>query len=290
MRKKHFIGAMLAFGCLLPSLAICDKMELISLQDLGRTALQVPVALAGLLGQAAESQEDLRAPELYEVAHGALLEPGQSGRAVVLVKRLLMELDYPVRPGDFFDKNLSEQIGHFQEEQELAQAGDAHWGKVGSATLSRLRERVTWAMYDPTLGEGLAKYARGHASGGQSFCYYYVARAIHAYTRPFLEGLHAYMAADLLAESKSFREVRVAAKALDKLPAGAIVVWDKGNSRSGHISIADGSGQEISDHVSRQMISHYGGAGHRVFLPVAEPKFQQAKALQNLKPQRAQAL
>lgn len=290
MHKKHFVGALLAIACLLPSLAICDRLELISLQDLGRTALQAPLSVAGFFNQAAESQEDLRAPELYEVAQGALLEPGQSGRGVLLIKRLLLELDYQVRPGDFYDRNLAEQIGHFQASQDLAQPGDEHWGKVGAATLERMRKQVTWSMYDARLGTDLAHYAQTHASGGQSFCYTYVARAIHAYTGPFLQGMHAYMAADYLADNPAFREVHVTVAELKQLPAGAIVVWDKGNSRSGHISIADGQGKEISDHVSPQMLSHYGGAGHRAFLPVSQPKFQQAKALQTAKASKSAEL
>ena len=50
-------------------------------------------------------------------------------------------------------------------------------------------------------------------------------------------------------------------------PAGAIVVWGKGTSTSGHISIAQGNGMETSDFVGNQMTYHYGGAPARVFLP-----------------------
>ena len=75
----------------------------------------------------------------------------------------------------------------------------------------------------------------------------------------FLTGRHAYMAASQLVE--------VPASGLSSLPAGAIVVWGKGNTKSGHISIALGDGQESSDFVGEQMFTHYGGAGARVFLP-----------------------
>ena len=51
------------------------------------------------------------------------------------------------------------------------------------------------------------------------------------------------------------------------LPAGAIVVWGKGTSKSGHISVAQGNGMETSDFVGNQMTYHYGGAPARVFLP-----------------------
>ena len=75
------------------------------------------------------------------------------------------------------------------------------------------------------------------------------------------------MAADQLAARKDrFREVP--ANDLAKLPAGAVVVWGKGSSRSGHISIALGDGREASDHMGAQMRSHYGGAPARVFVPI----------------------
>ena len=53
---------------------------------------------------------------------------------------------------------------------------------------------------------------------------------------------------------------------LPKLPAGAIVVWDKGNGHEhGHISIATGDGKEASD-LMRNQITNY-GTSFRVFMP-----------------------
>ena len=77
------------------------------------------------------------------------------------------------------------------------------------------------------------------------------------------------MAADQLAANPAFKEVAVPASQLASLPAGAIVVWGKGTSESGHISIANGQGYEISDHISPQMLAHYGGGAARVFVPVS---------------------
>jgi peptidoglycan hydrolase-like protein with peptidoglycan-binding domain len=269
MQKKHVLG-MLAFACLMPSLAISYQMDF-SLDKLSQSVQRLPATLTAFLDQRAIGQEELPAPGLYAISRGSMLESGHVGRSVLLVKRLLSELDYEVRPGDFFDQHLASQIGAFQQQQGLAEPSDSHWGKVGPATLQALRTRVVWSMYSPGRGQALANYARSHISGGSSFCYTYVARAIHAKNGAFLNGMHAYMASDYLAQNKGFREVAVPLDELAKLPAGAIVVWDKGTSRSGHISIADGKGNEISDHVSPQMLSHYGGAGYRVFLTVNPP-------------------
>ena len=125
--------------------------------------------------------------------------------------------------------------------------------------------------YDPVLGKALARASMRETRGrtrSQSDCYEYVANAVDAVIGRFLTGMHAYMAASQLASRKNlFTET--SAGNLTGLPAGAIVVWGKGSSRSGHISIAQGNGMETSDFHGRQMTSHYGGAGARVFLPKA---------------------
>lgn len=211
----------------------------------------------------------LRPPNIDEISRGALLQETHSGEAVTEVKTLLKNLGYRVSNNDRFDTSLRQAIGEFQETYQLAQPHTPYWGKVGPSTLSALRSKAQ-SNYDPGLGEQLASYARQRISGYQGSCYRYVALAIHAKTEPFLQGYHAYMAADHLADSRYFSEINLnQIEDLENLPAGAVVVWGKGKSRSGHISIADGRGNEISDHMRPQMLSHYGGASARVFLPVS---------------------
>lgn len=121
--------------------------------------------------------------------------------------------------------------------------------------------------FNRNMGIQLANYASSLATGGTGYCYNFVARDIHAFLPAFLSGEHAYLAADQLAASPYFKEVSLPASDLPSLPAGAVVVWDKGLSESGHISIADGLGHEVSDHIAPQMTFHYGGGAYRVFLP-----------------------
>ena len=81
-----------------------------------------------------------------------------------------------------------------------------------------------------------------------------------------LTGGSAYQAADQLAQTGRFREVQVSREQLRSLPAGAVVVWNRGNGRRhGHISIAMGDGREASDRIRRQ-ITNYPNS-YRVFLP-----------------------
>ena len=125
--------------------------------------------------------------------------------------------------------------------------------------------------YDPILGKELARASMAESGGytrAGGKCYYYVANAVDRVIGRFLSGMHAYMAASQLAQRKDlFTEI--SAGNLRSLPAGAIVVWGKGSSASGHISIAQGNGMETSDFIGNQMTSHYGGAPARVFLPKA---------------------
>lgn len=78
----------------------------------------------------------------------------------------------------------------------------------------------------------------------------------------------AYMVANDLANNPQFKEVTPPAD-LSKLPAGAVVVWDRGNTANtqhGHISVALGNGMEASDHVQNQLTNY--GTQCRVFYPV----------------------
>lgn len=209
-------------------------------------------------------------PDIKEILAGATLQPGQSGPAVEVVRSLLLELDYQVEPaGAFFDRDLSWKIGEFQMQNHVGNPSSDRWGYIDSETLRALQEQSAKGRFNRNLGQSIATYARQKMSGGTGYCYHYVAKALEAYMGHFLNGLHAYMAADQLAASGRFKEIRVPANRLPLLPAGAVVVWDKGSSPSGHISIADGKGNEISDHIQPQMTAHRGSRSYRVFLPLA---------------------
>ena len=123
------------------------------------------------------------------------------------------------------------------------------------------------AGYNATKGYRIADEAYWEASrrGTTGWCYNAVADAVERVTGRFLWGAHAYQAADQFASSNHFYEVW--GRNLSTLPAGAVVVWGQGTSRSGHISVSLGNGQEASDHITSQMTYHYGGAPARVFLP-----------------------
>jgi len=125
----------------------------------------------------------------------------------------------------------------------------------------------TSTEYNSVKGNRIADEAYWEASrrGTVGWCYNAVADAVERITGRFLWGAHAYQAADQFASSPHFYEVWN--RDLRSLPSGAVVVWGKGSSRSGHISVSLGDGREASDHIAQQMTYHYGGAPSRVFLP-----------------------
>lgn len=231
------------------------------LSKLKFTALQAQVQLN-------KQSEAPLTPRLKAVESGQILEIGQRGPAIKKVRHMLRKLGYTVASGEHFDNDLAQQIGLFQIRRGLARASQNQLGKIGPSTLQVLNQQVVLADYDPALGQALAQSAKRALSGGQGNCYAYVAHAIHKNTAHFLSGDHAYMAAEQLAANTHFHELDLAQSSLEHLPTGAIVVWEKGKSRSGHISIADGQGNELSDHQRKQMLSHYGGGDARVFLPM----------------------
>ncbi len=115
-------------------------------------------------------------------------------------------------------------------------------------------------------GKDMAKYAEANANGPGGYCFKWASQALKKFGIS-TSGASAYMAADQLAKSDKVREVKIDGKDLAKLPAGAIVVWDRGNGHQhGHIAIALGDGREASDKIRQQTTTSY-GTSFRVFLP-----------------------
>lgn len=75
----------------------------------------------------------------------------------------------------------------------------------------------------------------------------------------------AYMALDNFRNNKHFQEVNVSRDQLKSLPAGAVVIWDRGSGLPhGHISVALGDGREASSTIRNQLSLK---TNFHVFLP-----------------------
>ena len=127
-----------------------------------------------------------------------------------------------------------------------------------------------------SLGDRLASTSEKIVNGRRNpggWCLKNVADAMDkAGLGPVSRQPSAYMFAPFLARNPKFKEASVAPKDLAKLPRGAVVVWGKGTTKHGHISIADGKGNELSDYIGRQRTTQKRRDGlvygpPRVFIP-----------------------
>ncbi|MBN9414169.1 MAG: CHAP domain-containing protein [Candidatus Eremiobacteraeota bacterium] len=89
--------------------------------------------------------------------------------------------------------------------------------------------------------------------------------AMQAMGLPVHREAAAWMAVDDFQKNPRFREVKVSKSQLKSLPAGAVVIWDKGSGLPyGHISVALGDGREASSKVRNQLLLN---TNFHVFLP-----------------------
>lgn len=118
------------------------------------------------------------------------------------------------------------------------------------------------------MGRKLAAAALKESTDGDSqggWCARDVGEALRAVGLGVARG-DAWTKAAVLANDKRFREIQVSDSDLDRLPPGAIIVWDKGPGLPyGHISIALGDGREASDLLKKQM---HLKTKFRVFMPL----------------------
>ena len=123
---------------------------------------------------------------------------------------------------------------------------------------------------DKLVQATLRAAARFQPKAEELFCYRYVKLGVQSALGASLTGLHAYQAAEQLAQSPCFRELGGARKQLnpEEIPRGAVVVWQPTRKYpSGHIFVSMGKGREISDRI-RPMSTNYGSSA-RVFIPQA---------------------
>lgn len=168
------------------------------------------------------------------------------------------------------NSGMSNGIGSF-----LGGAGGAAGAAAGASQASSSSAPMATSSdfgSVPAWGAALAKDAEKNANGPGGYCFKWVRQALERAGVKGVGGASAYMAADQLAKNPKFREIKVSPKDLPKLPAGAVVVWDRGGSGAssagkihGHISISLGDGREVSDKIRNQTTGM--GSNVRVFLP-----------------------
>lgn len=123
--------------------------------------------------------------------------------------------------------------------------------------------------YDANKGEKLAYTASKNAVGFTKHCATYVKNAIQSSGLGAYEYGDAYECANILERNKNFKEISTNGLDLSTLPAGCVLVYDKGvagySSKYGHTEITLGNGQAVSDGVTNNIRQ-----GARVFVPVSQ--------------------
>jgi hypothetical protein len=201
-----------------------------------------------------------QAPTLPEIQTGKIMDLGQTGESVKQIQKMLTQAGFGVKESGIFGPTTQGQVKAFQTCWKVSATG-----QIGPTTLKALTKAQTISS---PLGQAIATSASAIANqrGTVGQCYNAAAEAIESNLPAFLWGMDAWMAADQLAKHPRFQEMP-APKDMNTLPIGAVVVWAKGSSPSGHISVYLGQGLEASDHIAQQMQSHYGGGKARIFLP-----------------------
>lgn len=125
------------------------------------------------------------------------------------------------------------------------------------------------AGYDKTKGDKLANTAAKNTVGFTHQCATYVKNAIQNSGLGAYEYGDAYECANILERNKNFKEISTNGLDLSTLPAGCVLVYDKGvagySSKYGHTEITLGNGQAASDGVTNNIRQ-----GARVFVPVSQ--------------------
>ncbi|MCA9778718.1 MAG: hypothetical protein KC800_18445 [Candidatus Eremiobacteraeota bacterium] len=206
-------------------------------------------------------------------AFGTLLNMMMSVMAMMSQMFMVNQMNTMVSPAAQFGaqggSRLSPGLGNFLGGGG-SPAGMSSAGAMGGSSAPVATSSDFGAV--PAWGAALAKDAEKNANGPGGYCFKWVRQALERAGVKGVGGASAYMAADQLAKNPRFREIQVAPKDLPKLPAGAVVVWDRGGSGAssagkihGHISISLGDGREVSDRIRNQTTSM--GSKVRVFLP-----------------------
>lgn len=130
-------------------------------------------------------------------------------------------------------------------------------------------KNVKKVHYNKRKGEKLAKEIASVSSEGgfDGYCARHVKSAISDAGLGKYESGHGYQVADILADNKNFKEITSANPDLESLPAGCVLVYDRGvsgySSRYGHTEITLGNGTAASGGITHNIRD-----GARVFIPV----------------------
>ena len=111
--------------------------------------------------------------------------------------------------------------------------------------------------YNANKGQKLATTALNNSVGWSGYCAKYVKTAIKDAGLGNYTSGHAYQMTDILNNNSNFRQISTTGVNVDDLPAGCILVFNKGaqgySSQYGHVEITTGDGRAVSDGITNNL-------------------------------------
>ena len=130
------------------------------------------------------------------------------------------------------------------------------------------KDNLKLGNYNAQKGERLANIALNCSVGWTGYCARYVKNSIQAANLGNYQYGHAYQMTDILKNNSNFKEISTDGVDVAKLPAGCVLVYDKGtqgySKKYGHTEITTGDGRAVSDGVTRHLYKKPSA----IFIPV----------------------
>ena len=124
------------------------------------------------------------------------------------------------------------------------------------------------AGYNASAGQKLAYIALNNSAGWKHLCATYVKNAIQDANMGEYKYGDAYKMSSILRDNKNFKEISADSIDVKDLPAGCVLVYDKGaqgySKNYGHTEITTGDGRAVSDGITQ----HLHKKPSAVFIPV----------------------
>jgi len=131
------------------------------------------------------------------------------------------------------------------------------YNSVSNNTKTNLPQFNKDLKYNEEKANNLANDVKNNAeSQSTGYCAKYVSDAISRTGLGIISG-HAYQCADSLRSDSNFKEIKVAGEDLKALPAGFVIVYDRGaagySADYGHVEVTLGDGRAASDFVNNDI-------------------------------------
>lgn len=129
--------------------------------------------------------------------------------------------------------------------------------QVGDSYSFTNKNKAKFSEYNSSAGEKLARYALSHSNGFTGNCAKFVKKAIANTGLGAYKSGHAYQMPSILRNNPHFKEVSPSSVNVKELPAGCIIVFDRGmydySNKYGHVEITTGDGRGVSDGITKNL-------------------------------------